>query len=720
MHDKQCDAFVSEKHRSKYEGTNRMSKLGIAITIAAAITFASNAPAFADEGMWLLNSLPESQLKQTYGFAPTADWIQRIQKGSVRFGNGGSASFVSPHGLIMTNHHVGADAIQALSSAEHNYMRDGFYAKTRADELKCPDIELNVLMEIRPVTDRINGAVTKEMSPTEAADARQKVMSQIEREAQAETGLKPQIVTLYRGARYDLYLYKRYTDVRLVMAPEENIGFFGGDIDNFEYPRYNLDITFFRAYEDGKPAETSGYLHWSTKGINDGDLVFISGHPGRTRRLYTVAHLEFLRDTWIPLILNSYYQREVALLQLGGRGEEQERIAREDLLYVQNGRKAYTGMLMGLQDARIMQQKRRDEAALRRSWSSTDGSEDPWDRLSTALAAVEKDYPAYFLIENRRTSLCRLHDIAVKLVRAAEERAKPDDERLPEYRNASLASLELDLFSEAPIYDELERVRLQDGIMRLARILGADHPAAKVALGGVDAGSRAADLLNGTKLADIVERRKLYDGGLEAVRKSDDAMIKFALQLDELARGYRKHYEDTFENVETAAYAEIADARFKLYGERVYPDATFTLRLAIGTVKGIEEGGKSIPPFTTIGGAFQHAEAHKHRPPFDLPKRWMDGRNKLNLTTPFNFITTNDIIGGNSGSPMLNRNAEVIGIVFDGNIESLVWDFQFDDRTARAVGVDARAIIEALDKLYDAKPLVAEITGNKNGMTPHG
>lgn len=688
-----------------------MHRSNVIYALTVALTLAATSQLFADEGMWLLNNLPTKQLREKYNFEPTESWIEHIQKASVRFGNGGSASFISPHGLVMTNHHVGADAIQNLSTSEHNYMQDGFYAPTQADELKCPDVELNVLMEIRPVTDRINAAVTDDMSPADAATARQKVMSEIEREAQAETSLKPQIVTLYRGARYDLYLYKRYTDVRLVMAPEDGIGFFGGDLDNFEYPRYNLDISFFRVYEDGKPADTPNYFRFSKQGIKDNDLIFISGHPGRTRRLYTVSHLEFLRDTWLPLVLNCYYQREVALLQFAARGEEQDRVAREDLLTIQNGRKAFTGMLTGLQDARIMDQKRQEEQALRSAWHGKEGQEDPWTRLDSAIKDVNDWYPAYFLLENRRTGLCRLQSLATTLVRAAHERAKPDADRLPEYRDASLASLELDLFSEAPIHMDLERVRLEDGLMRLARILGGGYPAVVDALGGVDPASRAATLLAGTKLADIEMRRKLYEGGEAAIAASDDPMIKFVESLDKYGLALRKKYEDTFESVETEAYADIADARFSKYGEDVYPDATFTLRLSFGTVKGIHVDGRNVAPFTTIGGAFKHAEAHHNRPPFDLPPRWLQGRNKLDLSTPFNFITTNDIIGGNSGSPMLNRKAELVGIVFDGNIESLVWDFQFNDRQARAVGVDARAIVESLKKLYNADALVKEITG---------
>lgn len=693
-------------------------RIGFSV-VAVALLLSVCSQVTADEGMWLLNKLPMAQLKQKYNFAPTEAWIEHVQKASVRFGNGGSASFISPHGLVMTNHHVGAEAVQNLSSSDHNYMEEGFYAPTHADEIKCPDVELNVLMEIRPVTDRIKAAVTDDMSPPDAAAARQKEMSEIEREAQAETGLKPQIVTLYRGARYDLYLYKRYTDVRLVMAPEAGIGFFGGDLDNFGYPRYNLDISFFRVYEDGKPADTPNYFRFSKDGINENDLVVISGHPGRTRRLYTVRHLEFLRDMWLPLVLNCYYQREVALLQLAARGEEESRIAREDLLYVQNGRKAFQGMLTGLQDKRIMDQKRKEEQSLRASWHGKEGEKDPWSRLEATIDECHDWYPAYFLLENRRTGLCRLQNIATKLVRAATERTKPDAERFPEYRDAALASLELDLFSEAPIHMELERVRLEDGLMRLARILGGAHPAVVDALGGVDPATRAAALLSGTKLADVAVRKKLYEGGEAAIEASDDPMIKFARLLDKHSIPLRKKYEDTFESVETEAYADIADARFAKYGEDVYPDATFTLRLSFGTVKGIHEGGRNTPPFTTIGGAFRHAEAHHNRPPFDLPERWIKGKNKLDLSTPFNFITTNDIIGGNSGSPMLNRKAELVGIVFDGNIESLVWDFQFNDRVARAVGVDARAIVESLKKLYHADALVKEITGGAAGGSSH-
>jgi len=666
-------------------------------------------PLHGDEGMWLLNNLPEKYLKETYNFTPTDEWVEHIQKSSVRFSNGGSASFISPNGLVMTNHHVGSDLIQSLSSKENNYMHDGFLAKTTAEELKCEGLELNVLMEIRPVTDEVKGAVKSDMSDAEAAAARRAKIAEIETQAGDATGMKPQVVTLYRGARYDLYLYKRYTDVRLVMAPEHGIGFFGGDIDNFGYPRYNLDVAFFRAYEEGKPANTPHYLKWSEAGISENDLIFISGHPGSTRRLYTVAHLEFMRDTWLPLVLETYNQREVALQQLAASGAEQARIAAEDMLIIQNGRKAFGGMLAGLLDERVMDMKREEEARLR----GTPKADDAWGRLESALKKVEPDYAEYFLLANRRTGLSELYSAAVHLVRSANQRKLPDGERFPEYQDAALPSLELRLFAETPIHDELEQLRLEDGITRIARILGGDHAIAKTLLGGIDPETRAANLLGGTKLRDIAERRRLYEGGLDAINACNDPMIQLAKAMEAFAIPARKKYEDTFESVETGAYADIADARFAKYGEKVYPDATFTLRLSIGTVKGYDLGGARVEPFTNISGAFQHAEAHDHREPFALPKSWMTHRGKLNGSVPFNFVTTNDIIGGNSGSPMMNRKGELIGIVFDGNIQSLVWDFQFDDRVARSVGVDARAIIEALRVVYEADNLVGEILGGK-------
>lgn len=668
----------------------------------------------ADEGMWLINKLPSKELKQQYNFEPTAAWTEHVQKSCVRIGAGGSGSFVSPDGLVMTNHHVASDAIQDLSSEQHDYMADGFYAPTHEAELKCPHMELTVLQEIREITDRVNAAVTSGMSASDAFAARKKAMSEIEKEARERSGLQPEVVTLYNGARYDLYLYKRYTDVRLVFAPEAGIAFFGGDLDNFEYPRFNLDVTFLRAYENDKPAKVEHYLNWSKSGPKEGELIFVAGHPGRTQRLFTVDHLRFLRDVQLPLTLSCYNQREIALNQFMGRSEEHARIGKEDLLGIQNSRKAFGGIINGLLNPRLMNRKMEAEAALREFVQA-----DPkrrakyaagWDKLSKALAEVQSFYTEYFMLESRRASLGRYHDLARKLIRAADEKRKPDGERLTEYRDANLPTLELDLFSEAPIYDALEQLRLEDGLIRLGRHLGGEHEAVVVAMGGMDAGSRAASLIGGTKLKDVAFRRKLYEGGTAAIAECNDPMIQFAQALNPMARALRDKYEKVFESVEKEAYAMIANAKFEKDGDRVYPDATFTLRLAVGTVAGYRDGSETIPAMTDMAGLYERAAQHKGRDPYNLPKRWAEGRNKLDLKTPFNFISTNDIIGGNSGSPMFNRDAEVTGLVFDGNLHGLIWDFQFDMEKGRAVGVHSQAIIEALRKLYGAGKLADEIT----------
>lgn len=668
----------------------------------------------ADEGMWLPNKLPASELKANYGFTPTPDWVDHVTQASVRFGNGGSASFVSPDGLVMTNHHVGSEAVQDLSTKDRDYMGEGFYARTRSEEVKCPGVELNVLKKIEEITDRVNAAVKPGMSTADAAAAKRVVMAEIENEAK-KTGLQPEIVTLYQGARYDLYLYKRYTDVRLVMAPELQTAFFGGDVDNFEFPRHCLDACFFRAYEDDKPAKIEHFLKWSENGPKEKELLFVSGHPGRTQRLHTTDHLKFLRDVWIPLILESYNQREVSLIQFASRSDEHKRIALEDLLYIQNGRKAFGGILAGLLDERMLATKDHEEQALR---AYVNGNEDrkkmyggAWEALTHAIDGVKPYYASYLLLENRRTKLCRLHDIASKLVRAAEEKRKPDGERFDEYRDANLPSLELDLFSSAPIEDELEQLRFEDGLIRLGRILGGAHPAVKDAFGGLDAQSRASSILTVTKLRDIAFRKKLYDGGSVAIEECDDPMIKFARTMDKHARALRERYEKEFESVEKDAYAKIAKARFDMLGDRVYPDATFTLRFAFGVMKGYEEAGRQIAPMTTMGSAFDVAGEHKQTEPYALPKSWLDHKAKIDLKTPFNFVTTHDIIGGNSGSPMFNRAGEVVGLIFDGNVHSLVWDFQFDEERGRALAVHSSAIIEALRNIYDAGALADELTG---------
>jgi hypothetical protein len=696
-------------------GTLRAAFVIVGIAVVTLLTVVGDAP--ADEGMWVFNNLPLEQLKTRYGFTPTPAWIEHLRSSAVRFNSGGSGSFVSADGLVMTNHHVGADMLQKISTAQKDYYKDGFLARTRAEEVKAPDLELNVLVGIEDVTDRVNAAIAPGTDDAAAAVARRGAMATIEKEAQEKTGLRSDVVTLYQGGQYHLYTSKKYTDVRLVFAPEFDIAFFGGDPDNFEYPRYDLDVCFFRAYENGEPARPAPYLKWSPAGSRAGDLVFVAGHPGRTSRLFTTAHLEYLRDVSYPFTLDLLQDREAFLQEYGRRGPEQARQSKEDLFGYQNSRKARAGGLGGLRDPALMARKAEAERVLRQRIDSDPARKaaygDAWDRIAAAQKVALEIRLRLNFLENGLAFDSQLYSIARTLVRLAEEKVKPNPERLREYRESALESLKLQLFSDAPIYPDYEKAKLAHSLgFWKARMRDAD-PMVERVLRGRGPEQAAEDLVDGTKLADVSVRKELAEKSLEEILKRDDAMLKLALAVDADARALRKRFEDEVEGVHTAQYARIARALFAEKGATVYPDATFTLRLAFGTVKGYEVDGKAISPFTDIAGAFAHAQAHDNKPPYELPPSWIKARDerRLRLDTPLDFVSTADIIGGNSGSPVVDRENRVVGLIFDGNIYSLVLDFVYDDRLARAVSVDSRAIVEALRSVYNAGGLVKELTG---------
>jgi len=667
----------------------------------------------ANEGMWLYSNPPKALLKEKFGFDPDPSWYEHLQKSSVRFNSGGSGEFVSEDGLILSNHHVGADALQKFGDGRHNYLRDGFHARTRDEEKRCLDLELNVLMSIEDVTARVNAAVKADMAPAEAFAARRSIMGEIEKESLDKTGFRSDVVTLYQGGQYHLYRFKRYTDVRLVFAPEQQIAFFGGDPDNFEYPRFDLDICLFRAYENGKPAQVANYLKWSTKGVSDGDLVFVSGHPGHTSRLLTMAELEYQRDVRMPYALNWLHRLEVLLTAYSARSEENARRSRDLLFGIQNSRKARTGMEAGLMDPVLMAQKKADEAKLRETVSKKPelkGAMDAWDRIAEAQKVIHESATTYNLLEGGQAFNSTLFGIGRTLLRAGEERPKPSGDRLREFRDSARESLELELFSEEPLYDDFEQLKLADSLTFLAEQLGFENPIVQTVLAGKSPRQRASELVLGTKLKDAALRRKLYEGGSAAVAAAKDPMIELAMLVDSQARALRKIMENQDE-IKRQAYAKIADAKFAIEGASSYPDATFTLRLAYGEVKGFTENGVAIPFQTTLAGLYQRSTEHKNAAPFDLPQRWIDRKSSLDLTTPFNFISTADIIGGNSGSPVVNRAGEFVGIIFDGNIQSLILDYVYTDEQARAVSVNAQSIIEALRKVYDAPALADELLG---------
>jgi hypothetical protein len=669
----------------------------------------------ADEGMWLFNDPPKKLLKERYGFDATDAWLEHVQKSSVRFNSGGSGEVVSEDGLIMSNHHVGADALQKLSTKENDYLKNGFYARTLAEEKPAKDLELNILMSIEDVTERVNAAVTAGLSDEASFKARRAVMAAIEKESKDKTGMRSDVVTLYQGGRYHLYRFKRYTDVRLVFAPEQQIAFYGGDPDNFEYPRFDLDISFFRAYEDGKPAKLPHYLKWSEHGTAENDLIFVSGHPGRTSRLLTMDELAYVRDYRLPKTLNRLNRLEVLLTSYSGRSQENARRAKDELFGIQNSRKANLGRLAGLLDPNVMAKKAAAEKQLRDAVAAREEFKDAreaWERIAAAQKIIAERAPLHSLIEGGGAFNSELFGIARTLLRAGEERPKPNGERLREFVESGRESLELGLFSDKPIYTDLEELQFADSLSYLAEEMGATNALVQQILAGKSPRARASQLISGTQVKDVGFRKKLFEGGASAVTAARDPMIELARLVDAEARASRRVMETQGE-VKQQAHAKIAKARFALQGTSSYPDATFTLRLAYGTVKGYEESGKRIPAHTTFAGLYERAAEQGYRPPFDLPKTWLDRKRRLDLKTPFNFVSTADIIGGNSGSPVIDRKGELVGIIFDGNIQSLVLDFIFTDEQARAVSVDSRGILEALRKVYDAKTLVAELTAGK-------
>jgi len=666
----------------------------------------------ADEGMWLFNNPPRKLLKQKYDFDPTDEWLTHLQQSAVRFNSGGSGSFVSSNALVITNHHVGADALQKLSTADKDYVKIGFRAKSREEEIKCVDLELNVLKSIDDVTKRVDAAVKPTMDAAAAQKARRAVMNTIEQESLEKTGLRSDVITLFQGGQYHLYRYKKYTDVRLVFAPEQAIAFFGGDPDNFEYPRYDLDICLFRVYENDEPAKIEHHLTWSKAGAGDDELIFVAGNPGHTDRLNTVAHLDFLRDVSFPNSLNILRRREVLYKTYSERSLENARRAQDEYFGVQNGRKARLGGLAGLQDPIIMKDKRGDEAALQKALASNPKLKEAKgaiEQVATAIALQRKIHMENLLLERGAAFHSELFHIARDLVRLGDESKKKNEDRLREYRQSNLDSLKQQLFSKAPIYDDLEIAKLADSLAMYMEMIGANDALLAKVLAGKSPRERAAALVQGTKLRDPEVRKKLYDGGAGAIASSDDAMIALARLVDEPARAVRKTYEEKVEEPQRQAYAKISRARFVTSGGDTYPDATFTLRLAFGVVKGYREGNEQMPPWTTMGGAYEHAERHANREPFKLPDSWIKSKDKLNLDTPFNFVSTADIIGGNSGSPVVNRKGEFVGIIFDGNLSSLVLDFSYTDKVARAISVHSSSIVEALRKIYDAGDLADEL-----------
>ena len=667
------------------------------------LLFLAALPGRAEEGMWLFNKFPRQEVKKRFGFTVTDQFLNTLQLASVRFNNGGSGSFISPSGLLFTNHHVGADCIYQVSSKENDYMKNGFAAGSLANEKPCPSLEVNVLQKIETVTDQIKAGTTDATAPAQAARIRRSNAAALEKQCAAATGNRCDVVTLYSGGQYDLYQYKKYTDVRLVFAPEESIAAFGGDPDNFTYPRYCLDFALFRAYENGKPAQVKHYLPWSKTGARDKELIFVSGHPGRTERLATMAELQFQRDVVMPLSLDANGRLIQKLLAFGQTDAENKRIARDLLASLQNSVKARTGFLAGLRQDDLMRLKQEQESRLRKAIADDPAKQarfgKTWDEIAAAYAEYKEFYKPYTFVERAPGAGSELFAIAKALLRYRAEKAKPNGERLREWNDANLPAQEQALYSPAPIYPALETLTLTSFFENLVATFGPAEPFVASILAGRSPAAAAADYVSRSRLADV------------AVRKSpaafDDPMMQVAQALEPKARELRKRYEDRVEAVTVASASRIALARFAIYGENEYPDATFTLRLTYAAVKGYTNAaGRPVPWATNFAGLYERASGVE---PFALPPSWLRAKAALKLKTPYNFVSTADTHGGNSGSPTVNAKGEIVGILFDGNLEGLPNQYLYRETRERSVHVASQGIIEALGKVYGAGSILKEL-----------
>jgi hypothetical protein len=669
---------------------------GVLVVLMAA------AVARADEGMWTFDAFPAAEVRAKYGFEPTQAWLDRVRLASVRLAGGCSASFVSASGLTMTNHHCVRSCIQDLSSAGHDYLAAGFRADRLEDEKRCPAVEANRLVRMTDVTARVQGA-GKGLAGAEYGAAVRAEMSKVEAECATGPSVRCDVVTLFDGGKYDLYQYERYQDVRLVFAPEFSMAAFGGDADNFNFPRYGFDAAFLRVYDGGRPLATPVFLPFAKEPAKEGDLVFLSGHPGGTERKATVAQLEFQRDVALPFTLLHLAELRGTLREYASHDAETWRTTRAPLRSVENTLKSLRGRHQSLADPALVDGFRYREAELRAKSPSEVAA---WDEIERALVAYRAFLPRHRLLEDELAFPSELFEIARHLVRAAHELPKPSAERLREYSDGQLPQLRAQVLDEAPFVPGLEQVRMTFGLNRLRETLGADDPVVKAVLGRESPASLARTLVTTTKLTDVAERQRLLDGGRAAIDASTDPFIVLARTVDPASREVRKRYEDTVESVQRRAGTRIADVRRQVRGTAGYPDATFTLRMSYGTVAGWEEDGRRIPALTTFGGAY---ERHNGQEPFRLPDSWMAARDRVDPSMPLDMATTLDSVGGNSGSPVIDRQGEIVGLNFDGNIHSLGGRFAYDPARNRAVLVHGAGLLHGLDKVYGARRVLQEL-----------
>ena len=684
------------------------------LVLTLAVTVALGGVLLADEGMWTFDNIPKDAIARKYKVTLTDQWLQRLQQSVVRLESGCTGSFVSAEGLILTNHHCAAECLSDLSTAQRDYIAQGFSAATRDAEVRCPGEQISVLMATQNVTPQVTKAIAS-VPAAQTVAARNRILTELESECEAAsqksgTPLSCEAVTLYQGGQYWIYKYKRYDDVRIVFAPEAAVAAFGGDPDNFQFPRWCLDMSLLRAYDNGKPAAVPAHLTIAWSGAAAGDPVFVAGHPGTTQRLMTVAQLKTQRDVFLPFWLLRFSELRGRLIQYSKTSAEAQRTAKDYLDSIENSHKVRRMQLTSLLDDRMMDQRIADErelrAAVQRASKGSAKASDPWDEIARAEQRERDILIPYTWLEGGAGFNSQLFGYARLLVRAADERAKPNASRMREYTDAALPQLRAELEAHTPIAAELEQVRLAFSLERMREYLGPDHAMIKSVLGNASPDERARQLVAGSTLADPAMRLKLYEGGQGAVSASTDSMIALARAVDTESRRLRTIYENEVEGPVRRAQQVIAEARFKAYGTRLYPDATFTLRLTYGAVDGWAEAGARVEPFTRLDRMYERATG---APPFALPKGWLDAKPRLELSRRANFVATTDIVGGNSGSPVVNARGEIVGLVFDGNIHSISGSYWFDTERNRTVAVHPEYMRTALEQVYRVEAIAKEL-----------
>jgi hypothetical protein len=660
--------------------------------------------------MWTFANPPLQQLKAKYGFEPTKEWLEHVRLSSVRLG-GGTGAFVSMDGLVLTNHHIVRSSLARLSTAERNLVKAGFYAPTRAEELKASDLTVEVLVSMEDVTERVQAA-GRSVSDSKDSEARRKAeIALIEKESREKAAaLRPTVISLYEGGEYWLYNYKKYTDVRMVFAPEAQAAEFGGDYDNFTFPRYALDSAFVRVYENDKPARVANYLRWNSQGAAENELIFVVGNPGSTDRLRTISQIEYQRDVSNPMQLRSLTRRRDALLRFSARGDEQARRASDTISGFNNTLKRLNGQQEGLQTAKLMQQKMTEERELRERLARNADLEKTHGAAWNEMAEVYKKLaPMSKRLFYSNLAGSTLAGFALTLAQYAAEIKKPSTERLAAYRDSNLESLKTQLLSTAPVYMDYEEFVLTERLKEIQEELGPNDAFAKAVLGGRAPEEVAVELIKETKLNDVAYRKSLLEGGAAAIDASTDAMIVLARKIDPIARELDVWNRENIEGARTAAGEKVSKARFAVYGKSIAPDANFTLRFAYGVVKGYELGTTLVPYKTTYAGLYDRGASFDYKSPFNIAPQMLARKQSVELTRPFNFVYTADTIGGNSGSPVINRKGEIVGVNFDSNIHRFVSRYVYTEETGRAMGVHTGGIIEALRKIYNAGALADEL-----------